>query len=186
MSPSGATISSPSAKSSLSSNNILLSHKTTEGYEKSINDGFKLATRRGASIIVTIDADGEHKVSDIVRIIRPILNNEADLVIGARIQNRHFLENIYGLLSKAMFGISDPLSGLKAYKINVYKSVGFFDCVGSIGIQLSVRAVKNGFILFEVPIETKIRKDRSRFYSHNLLSNLRVLRSMVLMVMGKL
>lgn len=169
-----------------SSKNILINHNKTKGYDKSLNDGFKLAASRGAGIILTYDADGEHKISDVDRVLAPLRMGKADVVIGARTEKRHLLQNVFGILARKMYGISDPLSGLKAYKSKVYKSVGFFDNVGSIGTQLSVRAVKNGFVLLEVPIETKRRKDKSRFYANNVLSNLKVLRSMFFMITQRL
>lgn len=168
------------------SKSLLLTHKNNLGYDRSLNDGFKLAAKRGAAVIVTIDADGEHRVADVGRIIKPIINRRADVVIGARVKKRHLLQDCFGILAHFMYGITDPLSGLKAYRVDVYNAVGFFDRVNSIGVQLCVRAVKNGFVLIEVPIATKIRKDSSRFYERSLSGNSKVLRSMTLMICNKL
>ncbi|SFC22940.1 Glycosyl transferase family 2 [Butyrivibrio sp. YAB3001] len=40
--------------------------------------------RCGADIIVNTDADNQYNADDIETIVRPILNGEADIVIGAR------------------------------------------------------------------------------------------------------
>ncbi len=86
--------------------------------------GIQAALKIEADIIVTIDADGQHLPSDIPRLIKPILENEADVVIGSR-----FKENMAGapfikkigniLLNKITFlfygiNIMDTQSGFKA------------------------------------------------------------------------
>ena len=63
---------------------IVLSHKKNQGYDKSVDDGFALAAKRGATIALTFDGDGQHNPEDIPRIIEPILNGEADVVVGKR------------------------------------------------------------------------------------------------------
>jgi len=51
------------------------------GYIAAIRRGFQAAS---GDIVVTMDADGEHRAQDIPRLVRPILSGEADLVLGAR------------------------------------------------------------------------------------------------------
>jgi hypothetical protein len=47
--------------------------------------GFEIALEQGAEIIVTMDADGQHRPEEIPDLVRPIVKNEADLVNGSRI-----------------------------------------------------------------------------------------------------
>lgn len=168
-----------------SSNCILIRHKSTLGYDKSINDGFRLAVKRGSAIVLTFDADGEHKVSDVKRVIKPILNGEADVVVGVRPTKRHLDQKIFAFFTRVLYGISDPLSGFKAYHVKVYKSVGFFDRVGSIGTQLAVKAVQKGYKVKNVAIRARKRADKSRFYYNYFLGNLKVYRSLLYMLLGK-
>lgn len=53
-----------------------------KGKGDGIRAGIKHAT---GDIIVFIDADGSHNISDIPRLVFPILNDKADMVIGSRI-----------------------------------------------------------------------------------------------------
>lgn len=168
-----------------SSRCILIRHKSTCGYDKSINDGFRLATKRGAAIVLTFDADGEHKVSDVKRVVKPIVSGKADVVIGVRASKRHLDQEIFAFFTKVLYGISDPLSGFKAYNVKVYKSVGYFDNVSSIGTQLAVKAAKSGYEIKNVVIKTKKRADKSRFYYNYFLGNLKVYRSLLYMLLGK-
>jgi len=46
--------------------------------------GYEIALDLGAEIIVTMDADGQHRPEEIPDLVRPIIENEADLVNGSR------------------------------------------------------------------------------------------------------
>ena len=59
----------------------IVRHKKNQGYGEAVLSGFKEA--RG-DIIVTLDSDGQHNPEDIPNLIKPLINNEADLVIGSR------------------------------------------------------------------------------------------------------
>src|SRR6185437_9990885 len=74
---------------------VVLNHTQNGGYDKSIDDGFKKAAELGADIIFTIDADGEHKVSDVPRLLAPILDGSADIVVSQRPYTTHFAEKIF-------------------------------------------------------------------------------------------
>jgi len=62
-------------------NIIILQHQKNLGYGAALITGFKNATGK---IIVTLDSDGQHKPEEIERMIIPILQDKADLVIGSR------------------------------------------------------------------------------------------------------
>ncbi|MFO7796137.1 MAG: glycosyltransferase family 2 protein, partial [Promethearchaeia archaeon] len=59
----------------------IISHKENKGYGSSILTGFKHST---GDIIVTLDSDGQHDPGQIPLLIKPILDDEADIVIGSR------------------------------------------------------------------------------------------------------
>jgi cellulose synthase/poly-beta-1,6-N-acetylglucosamine synthase-like glycosyltransferase len=47
--------------------------------------GYEIALEQGAKIIVTMDADGQQRPEEIPKLVRPIIENEADLVSGSRV-----------------------------------------------------------------------------------------------------
>jgi glycosyltransferase involved in cell wall biosynthesis len=55
-----------------------------QGLARAFMMGIVAAVERGADVIVNIDADGQHCPKDIARLITPILERKADIVIGAR------------------------------------------------------------------------------------------------------
>ena len=62
-------------------NIIILQHQKNLGYGAALITGFKNAN---GNIIVTLDSDGQHKPEEIEKMIKPILQDKADLVIGSR------------------------------------------------------------------------------------------------------
>ena len=62
----------------------LLTHPQNRGKGAALRDGIREATVRHAAVLVTIDADGQHPPEEIPRLLRPIEEGRADLVLGAR------------------------------------------------------------------------------------------------------
>lgn len=59
----------------------MISHIKNKGFLEALRKGFKQSYR---NIFVTMDEDGQHNPADIPRLVKPILDDHADLVIGAR------------------------------------------------------------------------------------------------------
>jgi len=162
---------------------IVIHHKENQGYDASLEDGFREAFKREASIIVTFDADEQHQPEDIKRLTELIITGEADIVIGQRQHALHFGEKIFAIYTNFRFGIKDPLCGLKAYTRKVYESIGHFDTLGSIGTQLIIEALHRGFKIEFVPIDTGPRVDKSRFYFNRLKANYKILKAMMKVIL---
>jgi glycosyltransferase involved in cell wall biosynthesis len=62
----------------------LLRHKLNLGQGAALQTGFDYAKKAGFDIVITFDADGQHKVNDLPVLIKPILENKADVVLGSR------------------------------------------------------------------------------------------------------
>jgi len=142
---------------------VVFSHAQNEGYDKSIEDGFYIAVKRKATIVVTFDADGQHCPEEIPMMVQPIIDDEADVVVGNRPYHARIAEYLYALMGKLKANLDDPLCGLKAYNIEVYKDIGYFDKITSIGTQLVFNAVKNGYRVVQRDIKLNARTDSPRF-----------------------
>jgi len=62
----------------------LITQPRNRGKGAALRAGIREATARGASVLVTIDADAQHPPEEIPRLLKPILEGRADLVLGAR------------------------------------------------------------------------------------------------------
>ena len=69
------------------------------GLARAFDAGLKNSIKFGADIIVNLDADNQYCADDIPKLIKPILQNKADIVIGARpissIKHFHLLKKCF-------------------------------------------------------------------------------------------
>ena len=63
---------------------VVIKHEKNLGYGAAIRSLFLKAKDLDGDVLVTFDADGQHRIEDVKNVIKPILNEEADLVIGSR------------------------------------------------------------------------------------------------------
>lgn len=63
---------------------ILLRHISNLGQGAALQTGFEYAKKQGANIVITYDADGQFQASDIPKLVEPILQRKADIVLGSR------------------------------------------------------------------------------------------------------
>ncbi len=157
---------------------MVLSHTENQGYDKSIDDGFKLGAQTAATILITFDADGQHHPEDIPMMTEPIIAGRADVVVGKRPTHARITEYLFALVGRLKAGIDDPLCGLKAYSINVYNDVGHFDTIKSIGTQLTFEASKRGYRITQRDITLNRRHDEPRFGTR-LTANWKILKAIV-------
>lgn len=101
-----------------------LRHKINRGKGAATKTGIEAAKLLGADIIVTMDGDGQHDPKDIKQLIKPIINNECDVVLGTRLLNSRgmpwykIIENKVGnFFTWYLFGlwVTDSQSGFRAY-----------------------------------------------------------------------
>jgi len=89
-------------------------HAVNRGQGAALQSGLRYALDRGARILVTFDADGQHAVDDLPRLLSPILAGDADIVLGSR-----FLEHAAAvpparrLLLRAAIAFTGAASGVK-------------------------------------------------------------------------
>ena len=111
----------------------VVNHKQNRGYGSAIKTGLTEGLKRNAKITITFDADLQHDENDIPKLVKPIIDNTADIVIGSR-----FLENNDDVKNYRKFGIkvitmlvnsfmnnhiSDAESGLRAYGTDSLKEL---------------------------------------------------------------
>jgi glycosyltransferase involved in cell wall biosynthesis len=85
------------------------------------NAGYIAAIKRGfgeakGDIVVTMDADGEHRAKDIPRLVKPTLEDEADLVLGVRSHIARPSEWFLNWLTNLKVEVSDSGTGFRALR----------------------------------------------------------------------
>ena len=70
-------------------------HLINLGTGAALSTGLKIAKREKADIVVTMDGDGQHDPNDIPMLLRPLIEDKVDIVLGSI-----FLGNIKRLLQR--------------------------------------------------------------------------------------
>lgn len=146
------------------------------GYDQALNLGFAHAEKLGCEYIITIDADGQHDPAILKSFIQA-LDDGADVVVGTRDRRQRLAEHIFAWVASPKWGIRDPLCGIKAYRIEAYRALGYFDSYGSIGTELVIHAARNGKNITQISVMTRDRADASRF-GWRLSANKKILRAL--------
>ena len=149
------------------------------GYEGALTKGMQYAMENHFSFAMTMDADGQHPIEAALNLIDSI--QDSDVAIGVRQKKQRMAEFVAGWIGALLWGIKDPFSGLKLYRLDSCKKLGNFDTRRLVGAEMFVRAHLNNLVLKAIPIQTLERADAPRFGS-TLSANLRIVRATVLLV----
>ena len=149
------------------------------GYEKSLKKGLVYATRKKFKYVVTMDADGEHYISDVKKVLNKL--NHHDLVYTNRKNIFRISEKIVKFFFSLILKIEDPLSGLKGYKINLLKKYDFKNWNGTYGSDILIFAKVKKYSLSKINININKRKDVSRI-GNNLFIHLSILKLLLILI----
>jgi len=157
---------------------ITITHPKNMGYGAAIGSLFNKAREIDADVLVTFDADGQHRIDDINPVLEPILKNQADIVIGSRFLNNN--DNVpkyrkLGIktiteLTNVTTGsnITDAQSGFRAYSKSVLQNLTPSEYGMGVSTEILVKAAKSKFRIIEVPITILYEGDTS---THNPVSH---------------
>jgi glycosyltransferase involved in cell wall biosynthesis len=148
----------------------------------------RAALQSGADVIVTLDADGQHLPEEIPRVVAPVLNGTADVVIGCRLLNhkgmpllRVVANRIADACTWLLFGVylSDTQSGFRAYSRTAAQSIDIRTSGMEVCSEIIVLAVRSGLRVAQVPI-TPVYTDYSLSKGQSFYNGIRTLAKLVL------
>lgn len=165
----------------------LISHKKNLGYGEAIKSLINEAKKNKPDIFITFDADGQHRIEDIEKILQPIIENKADLVIGSRFLNNEtdmptyrkigvkVLTKVTNATLKKKF--TDVQSGFRAYNLSIIENIELSESGMGISTEILIKSQENNFRIVEVPIKILYEGETS---THNpVLHGTRVLISII-------
>ena len=161
-----------------------------QGLAKAFMAGLEASLEAGADIIVNTDADNQYCAADIPKLIAPILEGRAEIVIGARpIQNikhfspiKKFLQRLGSLVVRLASNtrVPDAPSGFRAIsreaalRLNVFNEYTYT-------LETIIQAGQRGLTVTSVPIRvnedlrpSRLVKSISAYVQHSVLTILRV------------
>jgi len=171
------------AKLARDSGAIVESHVTNRGYEAALRTGLESACKLGFQYAITIDADGQHEPA-IIKSFHDKILDDYDLVIGYRDRMQRFGEVVFSIVGRILWGIKDPMCGVKAYSAHCLQNVISKSEFDSIGTKYAVEAVRRGYKFAQLPVSTHRRTDSPRFGS-GMRVNLRILKALKTLILSR-
>lgn len=143
-------------------NVTILEHKINLGKGAAMKTGAEYAFGKGADAVIFMDADEQHKASDLSKFIDALVQKKAEVVFGSRNLNFgvplvRFLGNkIASLLMAVLFKIyvTDSICGFRALSKNAYKKVKWSTSGYGVELEMVARVGKSKIGYLEVPVET--------------------------------
>ena len=161
-----------------------------QGLAKGFMAGLEASLKAGADIIVNTDADNQYRAADIPKLIAPILEGNAEIVIGARpIQEIEHFSPIKKFLQKlgsfvvrvaSKTNVPDAPSGFRAMsreaalRLNVFNEYTYT-------LETIIQAGQRGLTIASVPIKTngylrpsRLVKSISAYVQQSILTIVRI------------
>ena len=173
-------------KKATESGAIVVRHIINRGQGAALRTGTKLALDRGADIIIHFDADDQFQATDIPEMLKPIIENRADAVLGSRFLGKksnlpkikeYIIMPLARFINLLLFNIrlSDPQSGFRvlnrqsALKLKI-ENDGMAHCS-----EIIYRLFKNKERVIEVPITVIYHE-----YGQKLSGGFKIIRDIII------
>jgi glycosyltransferase involved in cell wall biosynthesis len=151
----------------------IVKNTSNKGLASTFFAGLDASLRLGADIIVNTDGDNQYNGQDIPKLIEPILNGEADIVIGDRQPDniQHFspvkkkLQKIGSFVVRLLSDtdVPDAVSGFRAFSRKAAMETNIISDF-SYTIETLIQAGKKRLAVTSVPIKTNSKTRESRLY----------------------
>lgn len=143
---------------------LVIRHLINRGQGAALRTGTTLALDRNADIIIHFDADDQFQASDIPAMIKPLLENKADAVLGSRFLGvesnlptlkKNLIMPLARFINRLFFGIrlSDPQSGFRALSRKSALSLNIENDGMAHCTEIIYKLFKNQNRVIEVPIK---------------------------------
>ncbi len=158
---------------------IVVNHEKNLGYGGAIRSIFLKAKDLEGDVLVTFDADGQHRIEDIDGVISPILDNQSDIVIGSRFlddsekevpQYRKMGIKVITKITNATIKkeLTDSQSGFRAYSKQVLNEITPSETGMGVSTEILIKASSKAFKISEVPIKILYGENTS---THNPITH---------------
>ncbi|MGM1021338.1 MAG: glycosyltransferase family 2 protein [Bacillota bacterium] len=138
------------------------------GIGGAVQTGYKYAFYNKFDIAVQVDGDGQHNPEYLENLVKPLINNEADLVIGSRYINKEgfqssFMRRVgiiyFSKMLRALTGqwITDPTSGFRACNKKVIEVFSKRYPIDYPEPESIMYLKRNNFCIKEIPVNMEAR-----------------------------
>ena len=141
----------------------VLRHAERKGKGAALLAGCDHAVGAGATAVVTMDGDGQHDPGELPALVRPVLEESADLVLGFRRFSGEmpllfrFGNALLNVAFRALFGlrVADGQCGFRAFSARAYSKIRWRSKGYGVESEMLVRMVKARLAYREVSVSTR-------------------------------
>ena len=153
--------------------NYIVQHTKNQGLARAFCTGLDACLKLGADIIVNTDGDNQYAGADIPKLLQPILQGKADIVVGDRQTNRikHFsivkkaLHKFGSLVVRQLSGteLPDAVSGFRAIsreaalRLNIVSSFSYT-------VEMIIQAGRKNMAVTHVPVAVNPKTRESHLF----------------------
>jgi hypothetical protein len=141
-------------------------HATNLGGGAALRTGYRLMVESGALIVVTLDADGQHRPDEMERLVKPILDGEVEMAHGSRVlghaDRNHFARELGIVFFNRLVSfitrthVTDCSNGYRAVRTTVLPQLVLRQEQFHTS-EFMIEAIKRGIPAKEVPITVEQR-----------------------------
>jgi hypothetical protein len=141
-------------------------HVTNRGGGAALRTGYRLMVESGALIVVTLDADGQHRPDEMERLVQPIVDGEVDMAHGSRVlghaDRNHFARELGIVFFNRLVSfitrthVTDCSNGYRAVRTTVLPQLVLRQEQFHTS-EFMIEAIKRGIPAKEVPITVEQR-----------------------------
>jgi len=148
----------------------IIRHEENKGYGAAIQSLLAEAKKKNPDILVLLDADSQHNPDEIPSLIKPIISEGSDLVVGSRKQQKvkipgyrriglRVISYFSGILSKER--LSDSESGFRVFSRKAITVLEPHESGMAVSAETIADAAEKGLKITEVPISIAYTEDGS-------------------------
>ena len=139
------------------------------GIGGAVQTGYQYARNNDFDIAIQVDGDGQHDPSEIVRLVEPILEGKADMVVGTRFAagggyrgtrirrvGIHLFAAVVSLMVRAR--VTDTTSGFRAANRKAIRLFAADYPHDYPEVEATVLVARHGLTMVEVPVQMRVRE----------------------------
>ena len=140
----------------------VIKHESNKGKGAAVNTAFEHVKEMSCTALVLLDGDGQHEPGDIPRLLKPVLNGEADMVVGSRFLQikssipgyRVWGQRVLTLLTNvgSQAKLTDSQCGFRAFSPKAIRALTFVEEGLSVESEMQFLAKEAGLRMAEIPV----------------------------------
>jgi glycosyltransferase involved in cell wall biosynthesis len=149
----------------------VLKHSQKAGYGTALATGFNFVRNNSASVMVVLDADGQHDPRQIPHLVGPIIDGKADIVTGSRFMKGEFRSQVptyrrfgIGIVNRtwnftSLYSLTDTQCGFRAYSRRAIDEIHITEAGMSASLEILDQASDHNLKVVEVPVSVRYGGD---------------------------